>query len=74
MKKKMVQEEENSNKKKAQEKELLDQEQREENRKEMEETHASKAICTSMVKSAMEQKADTIDRIVEVLQNQNGNS
>lgn len=71
--KKMAQQEEEKKKKKAEEEERLQEERRKEDVIEMEETRVSKDVCSAMVKSALGKQADTLQRVVDVLQNQNGN-
>lgn len=51
----------------------LEQEEREQNLNEINETQVSKKLCSAMVKSALERNNDTLERAVEVIQNQNGN-
>ena len=73
MKKKMAWTEEQTHVKKAQEQQLLDQEHREEERTELEETRASKKVTAAMVETALGGNiAESLQKIVEVLQNQNG--
>lgn len=73
MKKKMEIAEEKRVEDKNQEQDAIDREQREEDRIELEETHISKKLASSMVKSALGNGADTMQKMVELLQNQNGN-
>lgn len=72
LEKKMAQEDEHNNLMREQEKELLQQQQREEDRLEMEETRLSKDLTSAMVRSALGKQADTLQKAVDVLQNQNG--
>lgn len=70
MKKKKAAEEEqiqNSNKE-----EEANQEQREEERIEIEETRVSKGLASEMVRTSLGDQGDTLKRVVDVLQNQNG--
>lgn len=62
------------NDKKQMEKELaIEKDQREENLAELAETDASKKLASAMVKSSLGKKDDTLQRAVDLLQNQNGN-
>ena len=51
---------------------ILEKEQREENMEELRETEVSKNLCTAMVRSANEEVEFILQKIVDVLQNQNG--
>lgn len=73
MAKKMALAEEERQRKRREEEEKLEQERREEDRVELEETRVSKDVCSAMVKSALGRQADTLQKAVDVLQNQNGN-
>lgn len=72
MKKKMEQEQEKKKSKKAEEQQLIDEEEKEEERVEIEETRVSKKLAAAMVRSAAEEPSNVLEKIVEVLQNQNG--
>ena len=72
MKKKIALAEEQRSQQAAQGQDLLDQEQREADRVELEETQTSKKLTSAMVKSSLAHASDTLPKIVEVLQNQNG--
>lgn len=73
IKKRIASEEEEKRKEKTKEQHLVEQEQREEDRIEIEETRASKNLASSMVRSALAGESDTLQKVVDVLQNQNGN-
>lgn len=49
-----------------------EQEEREENRTELEETNTSKKLAANMVQSALESRDDTLKKVADLLQNQNG--
>ena len=50
------------------------EDQREADRLELEETQISKNLAAAMVQSSLGQASDTLEKVVEVLQNQNGAS
>lgn len=56
----------------ARQKELFEQQKKDEDRIELQETETSKNLASRMSKSAHEKSDDTLQRCVEVLQNQNG--
>lgn len=72
MKKKLAHEEEEKEKEKEKDQSLADQEQREEDWIELEETRVTKNLASSMVASGLAGQADTLQKVVDVLQNQNG--
>ena len=72
MKKKMAVAEDRSREKKTGEEERMQRDKHEEDLEELQETRASKKLVSDMVKSALEKNADSLQRAVEVLQNQNG--
>lgn len=53
---------------------MLDHDKMDEDRIELQETAASKQLTTAMVKSARGNSDETLQKAVEVLQNQNGNN
>lgn len=73
MKKKMVIAEERKVQERAREQDVLEKEQREEDRIELEETRISKNLCAAMVKTPLASGAEALQKVVEVLKNQNGN-
>ena len=73
MKKKMALAEEQRKQQAVECQNLRDQEQREADRTELEETQASKNLTSAMVRSSLALESDTLQKVVEVLQNQNGN-
>ena len=73
MKKKMALAEEQRKQQALECQNLRDQEQREADRTELEETQASKNLTSAMVRSSLALESDTLQKVVEVLQNQNGN-
>lgn len=70
--KKRVQEEQLQLQKNNDEQIHLHQEEKNEERIEMEETKVSKNLASAMVRSSLGDQAETLQRVVEVLQNQNG--
>ena len=72
MKKKMILADEEKEEEIARQKELLEGEEREENRIELQETATSKGLVSTMVKSSLQNTGETLQKAVEVLQNQNG--
>lgn len=51
---------------------ILEKEKREENMEELRETEVSKNLCTAKVRSTNEEVEFILQKIVDVLQNQNG--
>ena len=74
MKKKMETEAADNLHKSNKEQELIQQEEREEERMELEETRVLKNLTSAMVNSSLHNEGDALHRVVEVLQNQNGNN
>ena len=72
MKKKIAFEEEQRIEQAAQGQNQIAQEQREADRVELEETQTSKNLAAAMLKSSLSLESDTLQKVVEVLQNQNG--
>ena len=72
MKKKIAVAEEQKIQEAAEGQNLIDQEQRDADRIELEETQTSKKSASEMVRSSLAQESDSLKKIVEVLQNQNG--
>lgn len=72
IKKKLALAQEKEKEKSAQGKNQYDQEQREADRLELEETQVSKNLAAAMVQSSLTQQSDTLQKVVDVLQNQNG--
>lgn len=73
LRKKIAQTNEERNSKISQQQELLQQEQDKADQEEMLETETSKKLASSMVSSAAnEGVADTLLKVVDILQNQNG--
>lgn len=72
MKKKIAVAEEQKIQEAAEGQNLIDQEQRDADRIELEETQTSKKLASEMVRSSLAQESDSLKKIVEVLQNQNG--
>ena len=72
MLKKLAQQQQQKEKAKLEEEEKLEQERREEDLIEMDQTRVSKDLCSVMVKSALAKEAGTLQKVVDVLQNQNG--
>ena len=56
----------------AQQQLAIDQDRREEDRIELQETETSKKLALAMLKSASENRGDTLQKAVELLHNQNG--
>lgn len=72
MKKRMEHDEEKKMAQITKERELVEEEAKEEERIEIEETRVSKKLTSAMVRSALEEPAQALNKIVDVLQNQNG--
>ena len=73
MKKRMELDEEEKNAEQARQTERLLQQQRKDDKFEMDQTNASKKLVSSMAESARENSVETLQKVVEVLQNQNVN-
>ena len=72
MKKNVANERETKEMEQSRQQELLEQEEKEEERAEMHETEVSKKLSSAMVRSAQANDPDTLQKVVELLQNMNG--
>ena len=72
MKKNIAHAEEKKREEKSVEQKRIEKEQQEEDLLEINETQSSKKLTAAMVKSSLEKNDDTLQRAVDVIQNQNG--
>lgn len=72
MKKEMEKKQEKNDADLSHKKNLFEKQQRDQDREELKETEISKNLSNAMVKSAREQSDETLQKVVDVLQNQNG--
>lgn len=72
LKKKMIAAKEEEEQENSRRNVLIEAKKKEEDRNELAETEVSKNLASAMVRSARETKDDTLQKAVELLQNQNG--
>ena len=72
MQKKLAKEEEIQLQKNKDQQVAHHEEEKTEERAELEETQVSKNLASAMVKSSLANESETLQRVVDVLQNQNG--